>query len=73
MSDNIIYHWDMIKCPKCKSKQVAKVLHTEPWWSYVHECDCGYIITESEWDVVKKDVPLSTDKFATWAGKKIDG
>lgn len=48
-------------------------MHTEPWFTWIHHCECEYIITESEWDVVKKDVPLSTDKFATWAGKKIDG
>lgn len=48
-------HYDRIICPNCGTEQVAQVLHTAPWYSYVHECqDCQYIITESEWNSVIK-------------------
>ena len=42
-------HIERIVCPSCGKVQDATVEHTWPWWSYVHECDCGYIIGESEW------------------------
>jgi len=46
-------HFEDIKCPGCGSVENAEVLHTWPWWAYVHECTgCGYIIMESEWDKV---------------------
>lgn len=45
-------HIEQIRCPVCNIIQDAKVLHTAPWWSYSHECiKCGYLITESEWEV----------------------
>lgn len=46
-------HYDEIRCPKCGTVQSAIVAHTWPHWSYVHTCvGCGYIIMESEWEVV---------------------
>ena len=53
-------HQETIKCPQCKALQTATVLHTIPFGSYVHFCDCGYIITESEWD--KVDEKLKNNK-----------
>lgn len=48
-------HTEQIICPNCGAKQTAVVEHTEPWWSYVHQCDrCGYIIMESEWYSLRK-------------------
>ena len=41
-------HIERIVCPSCGKVQDATVEHTMPWWSYVHECDCGNIIGESE-------------------------
>ena len=54
--------WDVqvketkIECPKCGYVQMAFVDHTTvPFSSYVHECcECGYIITESEWNEIKE-------------------
>ena len=48
------FHTETIKCLKCGKIQEAKVLHTYPWFSYVHECECGEIILESEWTKVKE-------------------
>jgi rubredoxin len=42
-----------IICPSCESQQTATVRlrPNEPFWDYVHTCtECGYIITESEWE-----------------------
>jgi len=46
-------HTDRIVCPQCKAVQVATVQHTQPFFSYAHECSCGYWITESEWERVE--------------------
>ena len=43
-------HTEKIICPECNNVQTATVDHTFPWYSYVHECECGYVITESEWE-----------------------
>ena len=44
------HHTEQIECPECGLHQIAKVEHTEPWWTYIHECtNCGYLIMESEW------------------------
>lgn len=46
-------HTELIRCPECGAEQDATVEHTWPWWSYIHGCvKCGYIIMESEWEVV---------------------
>lgn len=46
-------HREKILCPSCKTVQEAEVLHTLPWWSFVHFCVCGYTITESEWEKIE--------------------
>lgn len=51
--DNQKYHVEIIICPNCKTEQKAKVLHTDPFNSYVHTCKCGFIITESDWEEVE--------------------
>ena len=42
---------DLIECPKCFCVQPAEVTLAagDPWPSFVHTCECGYTITESEW------------------------
>lgn len=45
-------HQERIRCAGCGQVVTATVMHTEPWNSYVHECMCGYINMESEWDRV---------------------
>jgi C4-type Zn-finger protein len=47
---------EKIKCPECKKIQEAKHEATTGWPYFsilVHECACGFIIGESEWEVVK--------------------
>jgi ssDNA-binding Zn-finger/Zn-ribbon topoisomerase 1 len=46
-------HKETIECPECGKRQTAEVLHTLPWWSYVHNCvSCRYTIMESEWSCI---------------------
>ena len=41
---------EKIVCPECGKVQKAKVKHTIPFPTYIHECEkCEYIIMESEW------------------------
>lgn len=49
------YHHEYIICPECGSEQLAKVQHTWPHWSYVHFCECGHTILESEWETIKPE------------------
>ena len=44
-------HKVKIECPSCKAicDAVEVKRHGEPFASFVHTCDCGYVITESEW------------------------
>lgn len=44
-----------IQCPECKSIQQATVEHTVPWPTYIHECSCGHLIMESEWNLIKNE------------------
>lgn len=48
-------HTKIVVCPECKTQQVAQVTHTTAGNVYIHECDCGYMIMESEWYEVKFD------------------
>jgi len=48
-------HLEEIICPNCKKEQQAEVQHTHPFWTYIHNCECGYTIMESEWE--------SSDKY----------
>lgn len=52
-------HREVIRCPECDSIQSAEVhVPTDendlmPFAAYVHHCEaCGYVILESEWEVV---------------------
>lgn len=45
------FHIDSITCPECETLQTAKVEHTVPFPTYIHECKkCKHVITESEWN-----------------------
>jgi len=49
-------HIEKIECPECGKRQKATVLHTLPFWSYVHNCvSCKYTIMESEWTLINKE------------------
>lgn len=55
MSDTPIWHHlETIRCPKCGKVQDAVVQHSKPFWAYVHDCECKYTITDSEWEVVER-------------------
>ena len=44
-------HLEIIKCTECGFIQPAKVLHTIPFGTFIHECkNCKYTIMESEWE-----------------------
>ncbi len=52
-------HTETIVCPECETLQAATVLHSWPWWTYVHKCShCRYIILESEWQRPLKALPF---------------
>lgn len=45
------FHLEFIECPQCLNIQDAPVGHTQPVYSYTHDCRyCGYTILESEWN-----------------------
>lgn len=47
-------HKELIICPECQHQWNATVTHTVPFFTYIHTCKaCNYVITESEWEVVK--------------------
>jgi acetone carboxylase gamma subunit len=46
----LTWHTERILCPSCGQECAATVEHTWPWYSYVHTCECGYIILEQEWE-----------------------
>jgi len=50
-----------IKCPQCGYVQKAKIIKTFPFYTYIHYCEkCNYVITESDWDEIKKNVHEGT-------------
>ena len=53
------HHNETIVCPECNAIEHATVMHTVPWYSYVHECTkCGYIVMESDWTLAElKETP----------------
>ena len=54
--DNIKTHTEEIICVRCETHQMATVEHTLPWYTHVHTCiNCGYTMTESEWDMVTEN------------------
>lgn len=51
---NVEFHSEKIRCPKCNKLQLAKVRHTTPFYTFIHNCEkCGYTIMESEWNTDK--------------------
>lgn len=56
----IEYDLETIQCPECKAVQTAKVLHTWPWATRIHDCQCGYTIMESEWNLVLPPIPTES-------------
>jgi lysyl-tRNA synthetase class I len=44
---------EKIICPECNTVQVATIEKTLPFWTYIHNCECGHIIMESEWQEAK--------------------
>jgi ribosomal protein S27E len=47
-------NFEEIICPECNHIQLAKVKDMDPWNIFIHKCsNCGYIITESDWEEVK--------------------
>lgn len=55
--ENIKFHFESIVCPECNVEQLAKVDHSIPFYTYIHECiKCGHTIMESEW---QKAEPIS--------------
>ena len=58
-------HIEQIECPECGKRQIATVLHTLPWWSYVHDCvSCKYTIMESEWVLINTEDELKQIELA---------
>lgn len=49
-----------LRCPCCGDVTRAEEVPSIPWWTYVHVCECGYTITESDWDVVRNSAPAPT-------------
>jgi hypothetical protein len=50
----ILVRKEQIRCPSCRVVCNAEVTHDVwmPFDNYHHQCVCGYLIGESEWDVV---------------------
>jgi ribosomal protein L37AE/L43A len=45
-------HKEVIVCPGCDNECKATVIHTVPFFTYIHNCNnCDYVITESDWNV----------------------
>lgn len=50
---NLKWHYEIIVCPECEHEQVARVMHLQPFNSYIHDCKkCKHLIMESEWNQV---------------------
>ena len=47
---------EYIRCPSCSAVCFAEVTHDDgmPFDNYHHECVCGCMISESEWDVIRE-------------------
>lgn len=41
---------ELIRCQECGQIQNATIQHGEIFDTYIHNCECGYTIMESEWD-----------------------
>lgn len=50
--NKVTSHQEAILCPECSNLEHAKVEHTDPFYTKIHQCkNCDYIIMESEWCV----------------------
>ena len=55
------HHTESIVCPNCNKIEQATVLHTAPFYSYVHNCtQCCHIIMESEWQTIEQMIQECT-------------
>jgi hypothetical protein len=46
---------EYIRCPRCHQGQLASVGLTCDGESFTHECNCGYLIEEHEWDPIIRE------------------
>ena len=45
---------DYIECPKCLTKQSARIFENGPKAVYLHECTgCGFIIEKKDWNSIQ--------------------
>ena len=50
-------HKELIICPECQHQWNATVIHSVPFFTYIHHCQaCNYVITESDWQEVKSEI-----------------
>lgn len=50
-------HKELIICPECQHQCNATVIHSVPFFTYIHHCEaCNYVITESDWQEVKSEI-----------------
>jgi ssDNA-binding Zn-finger/Zn-ribbon topoisomerase 1 len=57
-------HKERIECPECNKRQIAEVLHTLPFWLYIHNCiSCRYTIMESEWTLIYTEDEMKTKEL----------
>lgn len=55
---------EKIICPHCGSIETAVINKTPLWNDYTHLCgNCGYWITESEWEPAKHYKREASDEF----------
>jgi hypothetical protein len=48
--------YEIVVCPECGVDVVGQIEPTTPWPSMHGYCNCGYIITESDWGPSKKAI-----------------
>ena len=59
MSNEIEKHIEEIECPECGKRQLATVLHTIPFYTYIKNCiSCKYTIMESDWVLINTEDEL---------------
>jgi penicillin-binding protein-related factor A (putative recombinase) len=44
-----------VRCPECGKHVIGTITHMFPFNDYYAKCPCGYLITESDWDIVKSE------------------
>lgn len=58
------HHIERIECPECGTRQIATILHTSPFWTWLHHCiSCNHTITESEWICIDTEGNEYNDEF----------